>query len=429
MEQIEVSPDGSTADLHEANLPPVDRGRGAWGFLAACFMIEALIWGFTFSYGIFQDYYSTHEPFKSSGDIAVVGTCAMGISYMLLPLAFIMIQGLPRFKLWAAPVGFLIMCLALAMSSFAKTTTHLIVSQGVAYGIGSSLAYAPTIVFMDDWFVQRKGLAFGIMWAGTGVSGVILPIVLQWLLDSFGHQTALRAWSIILLVMGGPLLFFVRPRLPISRTSRSRPLDFRFLWNSTFVIYETGNILEAMGYFLPTIYLPTYARTVGASGLQATLTVILFNLASVFGCIAMGSMVDRFHATTCILASTVGSTIAVFLIWGFADSLPPLYIFCIFYGLFAGCFTSTWPAIVNEVRKKSAYTDPSIVFGFLSTGRGIGNVISGPLSEALLKNDAWKGAAAKAYGSGYGPLIVFTGISALLGGFGVVMRSSKISSL
>jgi hypothetical protein len=45
MEELEVSPDGSTADLHEANLPPVDRGRGAWGFLAACFMIEALIWG------------------------------------------------------------------------------------------------------------------------------------------------------------------------------------------------------------------------------------------------------------------------------------------------------------------------------------------------------------------------------------------------
>ncbi|KAJ5581169.1 hypothetical protein N7450_007470, partial [Penicillium hetheringtonii] len=425
MEELEVSSHGSTADLHEANLPPVDRGRGAWGFLAACFMIEALIWGFTFSYGIFQDYYSNHEPFKSSGDIAVVGTCAMGVSYMLMPIAFIMLQALPRLKLWAAPIGFIIMCLALAMSSFASNTTHLIVSQGVAYGIGASLAYAPTIVFMDDWFVRRKGLAFGVMWAGTGLSGVILPIVLQWLLDSFGHQTALRAWSIVLLVMGGPLLYFVRPRLPISRNSRSRPLDFRFLWNSTFMIYETGNILEAMGYFLPTIYLPTYARSIGASGFQATLTVMLFNLASVFGCIVMGSMVDRFHATTCILASTAGSTIAVFLIWGFADSLPPLYVFCIFYGLFAGCFTSTWPAIVHEVRVKSSYADPSIILGFLSTGRGIGNVVSGPLSEALLKTDAWKGVAAKAYGSGYGPLILFTGVSALLGGFGVVMRSSR----
>lgn len=98
MDTFEVSSGDSVADHHEMNLPPVDRGRRAWLFLAACFIIEALIWGmlrnqfgdffsyyvlilytlgFTFSFGIFQDYYSTHEPFKSSGDTAVVGTCAM----------------------------------------------------------------------------------------------------------------------------------------------------------------------------------------------------------------------------------------------------------------------------------------------------------------------------------------------------------------
>jgi MFS family permease len=175
-----------------------------------------------------------------------------------------------------------------------------------------------------------------------------------------------------------------------------------------------------MGYFLPTIYLPSYARSLGASNIESSLTVMLFNLASVFGCVIMGSLVDRYHATTCILGSTVGSTIAVFLIWGFADTLAPLYIFCIFYGLFAGSFTSTWPAVVNEVKKNSAYTESSIVFGFLSTGRGIGNIVSGPLSEALLKRSA------KAYGSGFGPLIVFTGVSALLGGVGIAARSSKL---
>lgn len=227
------------------------------------------------------------------------------------------------------------------------------------------------------------------------------------------------------MVLGGPLLYFLRPRLPISRNSRTRPFDFKFLWDSTFLIYETGNVLEAMGYFLPTIYLPSYARSLGASNIESSLTVMLFNLASVFGCVIMGSMVDRYHATTCILGSTVGSTVAVFLIWGLADSLAPLYIFCIFYGLFAGSFTSTWPAVVNEVKKKSTYADSSIVFGFLSTGRGIGNIVSGPLSEALLKRSAWKGVAAKAYGSGFGPLIVFTGVSALLGGLGIAARSSK----
>lgn len=30
---------------HEFSLPPVDRGKDAWLFLAACFVVEALVWG------------------------------------------------------------------------------------------------------------------------------------------------------------------------------------------------------------------------------------------------------------------------------------------------------------------------------------------------------------------------------------------------
>lgn len=33
--------------------------------------------GYAFAFGIFQDYYSTHEPFKGSENIAIIGTCAM----------------------------------------------------------------------------------------------------------------------------------------------------------------------------------------------------------------------------------------------------------------------------------------------------------------------------------------------------------------
>lgn len=87
-----------------------------------------------------------------------------------MPLAFGLLQAVPRTKLWAAPIGFLIMCLALGLSSLATNTGHLIASQGVAYGIGASIAYAPTIVFMEDWFVRRRGLAFGIMWVRATVN-------------------------------------------------------------------------------------------------------------------------------------------------------------------------------------------------------------------------------------------------------------------
>ncbi|KAJ9296497.1 hypothetical protein DTO271G3_5195 [Paecilomyces variotii] len=411
----------------QRQLPRADGGKDAWLFLAACFMIEALIWGFTFAFGIFQEYYSTHEPFRDSGNIAAIGTCAMGIIYILSPFVFALLLAVPRLKLWATPLGFLIMCLTLALSSFSTTTTHLLVSQGIAYAIGASLAYSPSILFIEEWFVNRRGLAYGIQWAGTGVSGVVLPIFLQWLLNAHGFRTTLRVWSIILFISIAPLLFFFKPRLPIAQSASMRPFNIRFLANRTFLIFQLGNVLEALGYFLPTIYLPTYARrTLGVSNLIATLTVILVNLASVFGCVLMGTLVDRYHATTCILISTVGTTIAVFLLWGFSLSLAPLLIFCIAYGIFAGSFSSTWPAVMKEVQKTNSLAEPTIVFAFLAAGRGIGNVVSGPLSERLLHGLPWQNAAGGAYGSGYGILIVFTGVTAFLGGLSVLARPLKL---
>lgn len=64
-------------DEQPDNLPPADKGKDAWLFLAACFMVEALVWGFPFSFGLFQEHYSRTELFKGQKNIAVIGTCAM----------------------------------------------------------------------------------------------------------------------------------------------------------------------------------------------------------------------------------------------------------------------------------------------------------------------------------------------------------------
>lgn len=40
-----LSPSYEDNHHHNQELPPVDGGKDAWLFLAACFLIEALIWG------------------------------------------------------------------------------------------------------------------------------------------------------------------------------------------------------------------------------------------------------------------------------------------------------------------------------------------------------------------------------------------------
>lgn len=78
---IWTPPEGTQDDAHLSKVqgvqpPPRDGGINAWLFLAACFAIEALVWGFAFTYGVFQAYYSDIPQFKD-GNIPVVGTCAM----------------------------------------------------------------------------------------------------------------------------------------------------------------------------------------------------------------------------------------------------------------------------------------------------------------------------------------------------------------
>jgi MFS family permease len=349
--------------------------------------------------------------------------------YLSAPVSFGILKKYPNIRRPCVTIGLFIMCLALAASSFSQTVTHLILTQGIGYAMGGAIAYTPVILFVDEWFIKRKGLAFGIMWAGTGVVGFAIPLVMQWLLEDYGFRTALRAWSLTLAILTGPLLYCVKPRVPIQHSEREHApgklFDWSFVLSPQFLIFEICNVVEALGYFLPGIYLPNFTQQAfGTSKLASALTVICLNIASVFGCVIMGFLIDRYHVTTCILISTIGSTIGVFLLWGVSTNLPMIYLFSVVYGLFAGSFSSTWTGIISYVKGKTESADPALVFAALAFGRGVGNVASGPLSEVLVKGRPWMGEAALAYGSGYGPLIVFTGISAMIGGASFLVRKT-----
>lgn len=402
------------------SLPPADGGKDAWLFLFSCFMLEGMIWGFPASYGVFQEYYSTHEPFAGARNIAVVGACAMGIMYMDIAIVYALLKCLPRLRRWSTPMGLIVMCLALGLGSFSTDVSHLIITQGVIYAIGGGFAWTPILFLIEEWWVRRRGFAYGATMAGMGLSGAILPVVLEWLLNNYGFRTTLRVSAVSVLALNFPILFFFKPRLPFSQSTQVRGFDMSFWKSPTYLVLQSGNVLQSLGYFLPAIYLPTFARSLGASNVESMLTVVLLNGAAFVGSLCMGLAVDRYHVISCIFASALGSTISVFLLWGFSTSLPPLYVFCIFYGAFAGSNSSSWSAIMRETKREKQGADEGMIFALLSCGKGVGNLCSGPLSEALLHAGSWK--VSMAYGSSYGALIVFTGVTALLSGWSIVAK-------
>lgn len=258
--------------------------------------------------------------------------------------------------------------------------------------------------------------------AGTGLGGTILPVVTSQLLSRFGFRTTLRALSLAMLILSGPFVFFMKPRTAIPHRPMRDRINIKFMKTPSFLALQVCNTIQGLGFFLPSIYLPSYARSIGATQSEGAAAVIVYNVASVVGCVIMGAIIDKYHVTTCSLLSTLGSTIGIFAIWGFSVSAPPLFIFALEYGVFAGSWVATWPGIVRTVSEKKSSADRGTILAWIATGRGIGNVVSGPLSEALVKGMPWMGMAGYGYGTGYGPIIVFTGITAFLSGGSFVAR-------
>jgi hypothetical protein len=176
---------------------------------------------------------------------------------------------------------------------------------------------------------------------------------------------------------------------------------------------QIGNILQSLGYFLPYTYLSTYAvQQLHVSSTMATALLVLINVTSIPGGIVIGGLGDHLHITTTILISTLGSALAVFLFWGFSSQTA----------LLAG-FSSTWSGVLQELKSQSPALDTGFIFGLLAGGRGIGNVISGPLSVALVTSNGWmKDGKDWGYSGQYGGVILFTGVTALLGGWGALGR-------
>ncbi|KAM0814118.1 putative Monocarboxylate transporter 2 [Seiridium cardinale] len=416
----------------EFSLPPVDGGKQAWLFLAACWVVEAFTFGFGFSFGVFQDYYSNHEPFAGSGNIAVIGTTTTGILYMGTPFVLVICRLYPRWARWFTLFGLFVASLSIAMSSFCTSVPQLIGTQGILFGVGGCIAYCPCTLYIDEWFVRRKGMAYGIVWSAAGVGGVALPLLLESLLNNYGFQTATRIWACILFACSAPLSFFIVPRLPYSANTHNKPFNLRFITSRRFALHQVANLIQGTDYFLPNIYLATYARTTfGTSSFLSALTIIVVNISVTLGLVLMGFLSDRLQVTTCMIISAAGAATSVFLVWGLSASLPALYVFCVLYGLFAGSWASIWPAIMKEASQRSesdghGYVDPVMVQGYLCVGRGLGNVISGPLSDSLLKGMPWQGKAIAGYGSGYGILILYTGLTAVFSGMNFIWQQLNL---
>ena len=313
-------------------------------------------------------------------------------------------------------------CIAgLVLGSFATSLEVLILTQGVAYGFGFLVFYYPILNMVNEYWVARRGMAYGILCGASGLSGSVMPFIIQALLDRYGYKTTLRAVAVALVLLTGPLMPMLKGRLPASQQSRDPKRNWSFIRSPLFWIYSMSNLLQGFGYFFPALYLPSYAASLNLSRTSGALLLALMCVSQVIGQFIFGYLSDgRVRLNILAVVSTLMAAISCFTMWRLATSLPLLIGFAIIYGLFASGFTSIWgrmsTAITDDV------TAGPLVFSLLNFGKGIGNVLAGPIGGSLVMQSRNSIAASP---NNYRWVILFTGICMFASAGTICLRSVK----
>ena len=397
------------------------------------------------NYGVFQEYYSENWTLKGSrGNTGIIGTTSNGVMYLSMPFLFALFtKKWARWRRTAALCGALLTCMSFLLSSFSTQVWHLVVTQGVLSALGCALMYSPTTLSLGEWFnTSNRAVAYAVVLSCKNIVGSACPFLLRELLDHYGFRVTLRLWTAIVAGTGVLAIFLIptHPSIISSSTYRSRRIPWKFLTHQTFYIYSISIILQSSGYGIPQTYLNTYAHEVTRlSQASATLLLALFNVPGIFASSFFGYLSDnkRFTLSTTTITAipAITSALSAFIFWGLTSpgSMALLALFSMTFGFFAGGYSATWGGIINELEREAAQrnepVDTGLLYGLLNGARGIGYVSGGLVSVPLLKAGSSTSMGGFGYGTTYGPLIIFTGLSSVFGGCGLLWKLKELVHL
>jgi MFS family permease len=354
--------------------PAPDSPR-AWLVVAAAFVAGFVVFGITYSFGVFL------EPIVADFDVSRAAASAL---FSITGLVFYFSGALTgrlsdRFgPTIVVGAGAVLTGAGLVLAGILERLWISAAVYGLGVGLGAACAYVPTLALVGGWFERRRTTALGIAAAGTGCGMLVVPPAAAALTAAFGWRAAfmvLGAGCATLLAgcaamvapspLGGP-----NPGRPLHRTVRSR----------AFLLLYLSWVLATTALFVPFVFLPAFALEQGAGPMAASALLSLFGGASVLGRVSIGAMSERIGIVSLFKVS-VFVMAASYAVWLAATSYAALAGFSVVLGLAYGVRIALMPGVLIEA---FGTQDLGAMLGIFFTATGIAAAIGPPLAGAIV---------------------------------------------
>jgi OFA family oxalate/formate antiporter-like MFS transporter len=269
----------------------------------------------------------------------------------------------------------------------------------LSFGAGGCTAVV-LMTAVANWFSKDIGKAFGIVAAGSGAGGLMVPLVVQ-MIDVYDWRTTLIIFGLGIWLLGIPLSFIVRdkpercgylphgesPHVPTQDVkNKDEGKDIRFKEALKHKAFLYINIVELIRHMIVTaviLHIMPYLSSVGIPRSLSGMVAAALPVVSIFGRLSFGWFGDAYdkRAGLAVTLCLIGAGLMAF---SFVQQGWLMFVFIISFSLGWGGSAVLSRTILREYFGRESFGKiVGITMGVGSVGGIIGPVLAGWTFDTL----------------------------------------------
>jgi len=343
-------------------LPDTRNPKFFYGYVivAAAFVMLAVMGGTYFSFGVFFTPLLTEFDWTRAMTSGAFSICILLEGVLGMVMGRATDRWGPRMVITLC--GFLLGLGYLLMSQI-SALWHFYLLYGVIIGIGLGGLWVPPVSIVVRWFSKRRNMMTGIAVAGTGIGGLITPLIATWLISTYDWRLSyVILGSVVLVLVVLSAQFLKRDpaqvgQLPYGENGREvhglqlgdNGLSFREAIY-TKQLWLVSGLFFCFGFcvFIIMVHLVPHAIELGIPAASAANILAIIGGVSIAGKTIMGAATDRIGTRTGIIIGFI--LVFATLVWlVIVRELWMLYLFAIIFAFGYATMVALMSPIIAEL--------------------------------------------------------------------------------
>lgn len=276
----------------------------------------------------------------------------------------------------------------------------------VGFGLAGTVQI-PAAIFIDGWFIKRKGLAMGLTMVGSGIGGTVLSQIISRVIQSSGWETAYFGLGMVIILITVPLtLIFINKSPHLKGLLRYGEEDKEFIakleekqlakdaaQDKTITLISILKKPEYWILFLGVLcfvlpmgavktHVVAYMGDIGYSPAISTLCLTTMTFFVIPGKPCTGWFFDKLGSRIATLICGIGMAGGLYLSLGASAGVAFAFAFAITYGFGSAMASVGIPLILKDTVNSG--TNFAMTLSIINIGFNIASA-SGPTLMAMIQ--------------------------------------------